>query len=56
MDDPAAPDAEEKPLGVRYMELYGCPLEDAQADCGDTPSLLGGTKVSTNNTSYRHVG
>ena len=42
---------EEKPLGIRTVQFYGCALEDTLAVCG-THS----TRVSTNINAYRHIG
>ena len=42
---------EEKPLGVRQVQIYGCSLEDTLAACGTHF-----TRVSTNETAYRHIG
>ena len=42
---------EEKPLGVRYVQFYGCALEDTLGVCGTHF-----TRVSTNDTAYRHIG
>ena len=43
---------ESKPLGVRFVELYGCPLETGPlAECGTH-----WTRVSTNSSAYRHIG
>lgn len=45
-------DMEKKPLGVRFVELYGCPLEAGPlAECGTH-----WTRVSTNSSAYRHIG
>lgn len=45
-------DMEEKPLGIRFVEFYGCPLGTGPlADCGTH-----WTRVSTNSTAYRHIG
>ena len=45
-------DMEEKPLGIRFVEFYGCPMGTGSlADCGTQ-----WTRVSTNSTAYRHIG
>ena len=45
-------DMEKKPLGIRFVELYGCPLETGPlAACGTH-----WTRVSTNSSAYRHIG
>ena len=42
---------EEKPLGVRFVQFYGCSLGDTLEACG-THS----TRVSSSAHTYRHVG
>ena len=45
-------DMEEKPLGIRFVEFYGCPMGTGSlAECGTH-----WTRVSTNSTAYRHIG
>ena len=52
IENGALSDMEKKPLGVRFVELYGCPLETGPlAECGTH-----WTRVSTNSSSYRHIG
>ena len=51
IEDLTSSGLEEKPLGVRYVQFYGCALEDTLATCGTHF-----TRVSTNDTAYRHIG
>ena len=51
IEDLTSSDIEVKPLGVRFIEFYGCPMEESLAHCGTHL-----TRVSTNATAYRHVG
>ena len=50
-DDLTTYGLEEKPLGVRTIQFYGCALEDTLAVCGTHF-----TRVSTNINAYRHIG
>ena len=52
IEDDTLSDIEDKPLGVRFVEFYGCPLGTGSlASCGSH-----WTRVSTNSTAYRHIG
>ena len=52
IEDDTLSDVEDKPLGVRFVEFYGCPLGTGElASCGSH-----WTRVSTNSTAYRHIG
>ena len=51
VEDMEAADYNLKPLGIKQVEIYGCPTEDTIAECG-----IHETKVSTNSTAYRHIG
>ena len=51
IEDLTSSGIEVKPLGVRFIEFYGCPMEESLAHCGTHL-----TRVSTNATAYRHIG
>ena len=45
------PDLDSKPLGVRFIEMSGCPGEDELETCSAIS-----TRVSTDGKAYRHIG
>ena len=51
VEDAEAEDYDTKPLAVSRVQFYGCPLEEALAECGKHE-----TRIANNVTSYRHVG
>ena len=51
IEDQTDPDADTKPLGVRFIEMAGCPGVDALETC--LPSF---TRLSTDGKAYRHIG
>lgn len=51
LEDHTDPDLDTKPLGVRRIELFGCPGKGDPEPCGDTQ-----VRLSTDGKAYRHIG
>ena len=51
VEDTEAADYNLKPLGIKQVQIYGCPTVNTIDECG-----VHLTKVSTNTTAYRHIG
>ena len=45
------PEADSKPVGVRFLEMSGCPGEDDLETCSANY-----TRLSTDGQAYRHIG
>ena len=50
MKDTTADDFTSLPLGIKRVQLYGCPKDSTILPCGTHV-----TKVSTAGTAYRHI-
>ena len=51
VEDQDDPDLDTKPLGVRFIEIVGCPGKD------DLESCTGNyTRLATDGKTYRHIG
>ena len=51
VEDQTDPDLNTKPLGVRFIEMSGCPGKDDLEPCSESF-----TRLSTDGKAYRHIG
>ena len=51
IEDQTDPDLDSKPIGVRFLEMVGCPGKDDLETCAETFPRL-----STDGKAYRHIG
>ena len=49
--DQSDPDADSKPLGVRFIQMFGCPGTGDLEPCTDNS-----IRLSTDEKAYRHIG
>ena len=51
IEDQTHPDVDSKPLGVRFIEMVGCPGKDDLETCKENSPRL-----ATDGKAYRHIG
>ena len=51
LEDQTDPELDTKPLGVRFIQMFGCPGKGELETCTGT-SL----RLSTDGKAYRHIG
>ena len=51
IEDQTDPDVDSKPIGVRFLEMVGCPGKDDLEACTGNFNRL-----STDGKAYRHIG
>ena len=51
IEDQTDPDVDSKPIGVRFLEMVGCPGKDDLETCAENIPRL-----STDGKAYRHIG
>lgn len=52
IEDFSSDEVSSKPLGIRSVQLYGCPLGKVYENCTDKAP----TRLSTDVKGYRHIG
>ena len=52
IEDLSSHEVSSKPLGIRYVQLYGCPIAKEYENCTENAP----TRLSTDVEGYRHIG